>query len=110
MIAVVLISSQNLCMGNANGGKYPCKYSYLDSSVGAEAVFVQSGVLNSVNYSAKREFVGENYRLHLNIAGLELRSSVVVRGDAEAAQGPEPPWPGLSLQLGEKWPGPSQGV
>lgn len=53
--------------------------------------------------------MGENYCLHLNIAGLEVRSSAVVLGDAEAAQGSEPPWPGLSLQVGEKRPGPSQG-
>lgn len=39
VIVVVLISSLNLCMGNANGGKYPCKYSDLCVCGGAEAVF-----------------------------------------------------------------------
>lgn len=41
-------------MGNANGGRYPGKYSYFESSEGAEAMVVQHGMLNSVNYSAKR--------------------------------------------------------
>lgn len=54
--------------------------------------------------------MGENYCLHLNMAGLEMRSWVVVLGAAEAAQGSEPPWPGRSLQVGEKWPGASQGA
>lgn len=32
----------------------PCNYSYFESTEGAEARFVQCGVLNSVNYSVKR--------------------------------------------------------
>lgn len=50
---VFLISSRNLYMGNANGGRHPGKYSYFESSKGAEAMVVQHGML-TVNYSAKR--------------------------------------------------------
>lgn len=34
-----LLSSQNLCKGNANGGKYPCKYSYFESTEGQRLWF-----------------------------------------------------------------------
>ena len=44
-------------MGNANGEKYPCKYNYFESNEGAKTAVVQCGVLNSVNYSAKRYLI-----------------------------------------------------